>query len=131
VPSTIPSQVRLGDQQPIEWIVMMTRQAAGMLGMDTRYRQDLEAERQHGGDYRSIEAKLPDRPLDSDFPYCRRADDNIVRLVAHRRAERLHDQAGTLISPEQDMRVDQQPHGSYSKYFCSSGGKGPSKSSAM
>ena len=28
-------------------------------------------------------------------------------------------------------RVDLQPHDSYSKYFCSSGGRGPSKSSAM
>ena len=44
----------------------MRRQAAGMLGMGTRHWQDLESERQHRSD-RSIEAKLPDRPLDSDF----------------------------------------------------------------
>jgi hypothetical protein len=36
-----------------------------------------------------------------------------------------------IIRPKQDMRVDQQPREPYSKYFCSSGGRGPSKSSAM
>jgi hypothetical protein len=125
-----PLQIGLRNDQAIERIVAMSRQAAGMLGMDTRHRQDLEVERQHRSDDRSIEAKLPDRPLDGDFLYRCRADDNLVRLVAQRRGERLHDQAGPLISPEQDLRVDQQPHGSYSKYFCSSGGKGSSKSSA-
>jgi hypothetical protein len=38
---------------------------------------------------------------------------------------------GRSSAPQQDVRVDQQPHGSYSKYFCSSGGRGPSKSSAI
>src|SRR6202035_4001822 len=109
----------------------MRRQVAGMLGMGTRDRQDLEAERQHRRHDRPIKAKLPNRPLDRDFPNRRRADDTLVRLVAHRRAQRRRDLAGPLIRPEQDMRVDQQPHGSYSKYFCSSGGRGPSKSSAM
>jgi len=71
-------QLCLSDQQAIEWIVMMRRQAAGMLGMSSRHRHDLEAERQHCRDDRSIEAKLADRPLDRDFPYCRRADDDLV-----------------------------------------------------
>jgi hypothetical protein len=35
----------LGDYQPIERIVMVRRQIAGTLGMGTRHRQDLEAER--------------------------------------------------------------------------------------
>src|SRR6266436_2963284 len=81
-----PLQVGLCNDQAIKGIVVMRRQAAGMLGMGTRHRQNLEAERQHRSDDRSIEAKLPDRSLDSDFPYGCRADDDLVRLVAHRRA---------------------------------------------
>jgi len=126
-----PLEVRLGDNQPIERIVMVTRQRAGMLGMSARHRQNLEAERQHGSDDRSIEAKLPDRSLDGNFPYCRRADDDLVRAVAHCCEQRRRDQTGPLIRPKQDMRVDQQPHGCYSKYFCNSGGRGASKSSAI
>ncbi len=120
----------LCNDQAVERIVMMRRQAAGMLGMGTRHRQNLEAERQRSDD-RSIEAKLPDRPLDGNYLYCRRADDNLVRPLAHRCVQRRRDQAGLLICPKQDMRVDQQPHGPYSKYFWSSGGRGSSKSSAM
>src|ERR1700724_1084328 len=126
-----PLQIGLRNDEAIERIVVMRRQAAGMLGMGTGHRQDLETEREHRGDDRPIKAKLPDRPLDRDFPYCRGADGNLVRLVAHRRAQRWRDPAGPLIRPEQDVRVDQQPHGAYSKYFCTSGGRGPSKSSAM
>src|SRR6202045_1606741 len=120
-----PLQIGLRNDEAIERIVVMRRQAAGMLGMGTGHRQDLETEREHRGDDRPIKAKLPDRPLDRDFPYCHRADDNLVRLVAHRRAQRRCDLAGPLIRPEQDVRVDQQPHGAYSKYFCTSGGRGP------
>jgi hypothetical protein len=126
-----PLQIGLCNDQAIERIVVMRRQAAGVLGMSTRHRHDLEAERQHRSDDRSIEAKLPDRSLDSDFPYCRRADEDLVRLVAHRLAQPRHDPAGPLIRPQKDMRVDQQPHALYSKYFCISGGRGASKSSAM
>jgi hypothetical protein len=58
-----PLQIGLRNDQTIERIVVMRRQAAGMLGMGTRHRQDLEAERQHCSDDRSIKAELPDRPV--------------------------------------------------------------------
>jgi len=35
------------------------------------------------------------------------------------------------IPPQKDVRIDQNPHAAYSKYFCISGGSGASKSSAM
>ena len=79
---------------------MMRRQTASMLGMGTRHRQDLEAERQHHSDDRSIEAKLADRPLDGNFPDRRRADDNLVGLVAQSLpAADAQDPAGLLDPP--------------------------------
>src|SRR5882724_13485929 len=98
----------LRDDQAIERIVVMRRQAARMLGMGTRYRQDLEAECQHRSDDRSVEAKLPDRPLDGDFPYCGGAYDNLVRLGAHRRAQSRLDQAGPLSGRSEERRVGKE-----------------------
>ena len=86
----------LGIDQAIEGIIVMRRQAAGVLGLGIRHRHDLEAEHQHRSDDRSIEAKLPDRSLDRDFPNRRRADDNLARLITHRRAQPRHDPAGPL-----------------------------------
>jgi len=70
-----------------------------MLGMGARHRQDLEAERPYRRNDRSIEAKLADRPLDRDFPYCRRADDNLVGLVLNCCPQRTREPAELLISP--------------------------------
>jgi hypothetical protein len=39
-----PLQVCLGDYQPIEWIVMVTRQPSSVLGMAPGDRQNLEPE---------------------------------------------------------------------------------------
>jgi hypothetical protein len=84
----------------------MRWQAGGMLGMGTHHRQNLEAERQHRSDDRSIEAKLPDRPFDSDFPYRRRADKDVVSLVRNCRSQRLRKPAQLPIPPQKDVRID-------------------------
>ena len=51
-------QIRLRNNQPIERIVMMTRQPSGMLGMAPGDRQNLKTKRPHGGYDRLVEAKL-------------------------------------------------------------------------
>jgi hypothetical protein len=112
-----PLQIGLRDDQAIERIVVMRRQAAGMLGMGARHRQDLEAERQYRRNDRSIEAKLADRPLDSDFPYCRRADDNLVGLVLNCGPQRTREPAELLIPPQKDVRIDQNSHPRLLKIF--------------
>ena len=116
-----PFQVRLGDQQAIERIVVMRRQAAGMLGMGIRHRHDLEAEHQHRSDDRSIEAKLPDRSLDRDFPNRRRADDNLARLITHRRAQPRHDPAGPLTAPPGGMGGGADEAGPATSISCHAG----------
>jgi 3-hydroxy-D-aspartate aldolase len=76
--------LRLGNDQSVERIMMVLRQAAGVFGVSSRHGQDLEAQSQDRGDNRPIEAQFSDRPLDGDFPNRRGADDNLARLVAHR-----------------------------------------------
>jgi ferredoxin len=126
-----PLQIGLCDDQAIERIAMMRRQAAGMLGMGACHRQDLEAERQHCSDDRPIEAKLPDRSLDRDFPNRRRTDKYVVGLVLYCCPQRAPNAAQLSIPPQKNVGIDQNLHTAYSKYFCISGGSGASKSSAI
>jgi hypothetical protein len=77
-----------------------------MLGMGTRHRQNLKAERWHRGNDRSIETKLADCPLDRDLPYRRRADKDVVSLVRNCGTQRLQEPAQLPIPPQKDVRID-------------------------
>jgi hypothetical protein len=92
---------------------------------------DARPERQHRSDDRSIDASFPIALLIAISHTVAALTTISFASSRSARAQHRRDQTGPPIRPQQDVRVDQQPHGPYSKYSCSSGGRGVSKSSAL
>jgi len=105
-----PFEVSLRDKQSIERIRMMMRQFAGVLRMLTGDRQYLETMRRDDADNALAEPEFTDRTLDRDFPNRCRADKDICRIISDRGKQRWRDARRLSIPPEENMRVDQEPH---------------------
>src|SRR5450631_4273849 len=124
-----PATLCLGDEHPVEGIVVVTRERACAERIGQR---DVERADALANQFRLQviwRAESPDRCLDGDLPRSRRADENVVQRIFENSAEGPPDPLGRPQQVQKHVGVQQVVHPSPRNALSIDSGSGASKSS--